>query len=823
LFLRNHDELTLEMVTDEERDYMYQWYAADPQMRINGGIRRRLAPLMENSRRRIELMNSLLFSLPGTPVIYYGDELGMGDNIYLGDRNSVRTPMQWTGDRNAGFSRADAARLFAPVITDPVYGYASVNVEAQERSPYSLLNWMKRLIVLRKQHAVFGRGTIEFLPVKNLKILAYVRRYQDDTVLCVANLSRSMQPAELDLSEYRGMNLIEMLGQTEFPKVGDQPYFLSLGAYAFSWFRITQSPAPVTERTTADTTTAAPTPVALMVGPVWDTLLDGTLRGLIERDVLATYLQRQPWFQGGRPRSVRFKDWGPLRRGREPLFMTIVEAEFDDTVDERTARQYYLPLAVLASDTAASVQDTYPQAVLARITGARKGVLIDGWFDDRLAETLLENINTAGSIATRSGMLRAAQETYFPQLRRASDSLRIARPASAQGSGSVTFGNQLTLKLYRRVEPGPHPEVEIARHLTETGFARVPPLAGVIDYERRPSVGSPSSPGATGDLHSSLALMQQAVESQTDGWTHAMDWLDRYFDQVTTKNASGAASLIAETVRLSVDPLALASTTPPDAVKELMSAYLELAGNLGQRSAEFHLALAADSSDSSFAPEPITSDDLALASRRALSLAERTLAALESALETGRCRLSDDATTRARRLLGARTILAERLAPAASVEQGAKIRVHGDYRLAQVLLSQGDFYIQNIEGHLSWPAAALREKQPALRDVAGMLRSFSYAAHAALFTRTTARMDEIAALESWAHLWQTWATASFLQQYLATADSSVILPAAGADRARQLRFFMLDRALRELDGELNNRPDWVAIPVIGLVELLELS
>ena len=204
MFLRNHDELTLEMVTDEERDYMYQAYAADPQMRINVGIRRRLAPLLENSRRRIELLHSLLFSMPGTPTVYYGDEIGMGDNIYLGDRNGVRTPMQWTGDRNAGFSRADPARLFAPPIMDPVYGYQAINVEAQERAPFSLLNWMKRMIGLRKQFQVFGRGTIEFLPAANRKILAYLRRYKDDEILCVANLSRSVQPVELDLSRFKG-------------------------------------------------------------------------------------------------------------------------------------------------------------------------------------------------------------------------------------------------------------------------------------------------------------------------------------------------------------------------------------------------------------------------------------------------------------------------------------------------------------------------------------------------------------------------------------------------------------------------------------------
>ncbi len=820
LFLRNHDELTLEMVTDEERDYMYQWYAADPQMRINTGIRRRLAPLMENSRRRIELMNSLLFSLPGTPVIYYGDELGMGDNIYLGDRNSVRTPMQWTGDRNAGFSRADAARLYAPVISDPVYGYTSVNVEAQERSPYSLLNWMKRMIALRKQHLVFGRGTIEFLPGKNRKVLVYVRRYLDETVLCVANLSRSMQPVELDLSPYRGMHLVEMLGQTAFPRIGEHTYFLSLGAYAFAWFRLQQAAPPVTERTTPEASVSAPEPIALMVGMVWDTLLDGTVRGLIERDALVPFLQRQPWFQGTRPRSARIMDWGLLRRGSEPLFLTAVEVEFEESTDERTSRHYFLPLAVLAGDNARSAQEKFPFAVLARVSGARKGVILDGWYDDRLADALLEAVAAGGTIATRAASVHAVATEWFPQLRRASDTLQLVRPGEAQGSASMTYGNQLTLKLYRRVEQGTHPEVEITRHLAAMGFTRVPAVAAVVDYERK---------GSTADAPSSLGLMQVAVESQADGWTHAMDWLGRYFDHMAARLGSTTMpdpSAPAATLHPPAAPASLvelAAATPPPDVIEVMSAYLEVAATLGRRTAEMHLALAADGSNASFAPEEMSGDDLATASGRAQSLIERAFSTLESAIVSGRLRLSDDALARARRLLGARALLAERLAPPSSLAANAKIRIHGDYRLAQVLLAEGDFYIQNVEGHLSWPAAALREKQPALRDVAGMLRSFSYAAHAALFTRASARPEDIAHLEPWAHLWQTWATSAFLRHYFATGGGAAILPATPADRDRLLRFFMLDRALRELDGELNNRPEWAPIPISGLVELLDLT
>ncbi len=238
LFLRNHDELTLEMVTADERDYMYLAYSQDPRMKLNVGIRRRLAPLVDNSRRRIELLNSLLFSLPGTPIVYYGDEIGMGDNIYLHDRNGVRTPMQWSSDRNAGFSKADPARLYTAPVSDPVYGFQSVNVEAQLRDSSSLLHWMRNTIALRKIFRAFGRGTMEFLPVKSRKVLAYVRRYDEDVLLCVANVSRFAQPGELDLSAFEGYVPVEMLGYTEFPRIGKQPYFITLAPYGFYWFEL---------------------------------------------------------------------------------------------------------------------------------------------------------------------------------------------------------------------------------------------------------------------------------------------------------------------------------------------------------------------------------------------------------------------------------------------------------------------------------------------------------------------------------------------------------------------------------------------------------
>jgi maltose alpha-D-glucosyltransferase/alpha-amylase len=595
---------------------------------------------------------------------------------------------------------------------------------------------------------------------------------------------------------------VEMLGQTEFPRIGDQPYFLSLGAYAFNWFKLQQSPAPITERTAPEASNPADIP-ALLVGAVWDTLLDGTVRSLIERDLLSPFIQRQPWFQGGRPRSARFRDWAVLRRGAEPLFLTIVEVA-DEVGDDGqpVTRLYLLPLALSSGESAKTIQERAPGAVLARLAGARKGVLFDGWYDDRFAEMLLE-LMTANEIAvTRRGHVRATQMEAFPHLRRASDTVQITR-AIGQSAASIGYGKQLTLKVFRRLEPGLHPEVEVTRFLNDSGFSGILPLAGLVDYE----------PAA--EARASLAMVQQAMESQWDGWSHAIDWLARFFEVVAARQAPDTHAIRA------IDDLTSAVPTPE--TTELLSDYLKTAAALGRRTAEMHLLLASDTANPSFAPEPLTTEHLDVASRRAIAQADRVLQTLESAVASPPARMTPVVVEQARGLLEARTALGTDLQSIASLAPASsRIRIHGDYRLAQILLAEGALYIQNIEGHPSWPAAAQREKQSPLRDIAGMMRSFSYAAHAALLTRNAAGPTELTALEPWARFWQTWTSAVFLQQYFSVLDADHP-PPDRVQRESLLRFFVLDRALRELDGELNNRPEWVGIPLRGILDVLDLA
>jgi maltose alpha-D-glucosyltransferase/alpha-amylase len=484
LFLRNHDELTLEMVTDEERDYMYQVYASDPQMRLNVGIRRRLAPLVENSRRRVELLHTLLFSLPGTPIIYYGDEIGMGDNIYLGDRNGVRTPMQWSGDRNAGFSRADPARLFAPPIMDAVYGYQAINVEAQDRYPFSLLNWMRRLIATRKQHRVFGRGSLEFVNCANRKVLAFVRRDDRETILVVVNLSRTLQPAELDLAAFAGLIPVEMNGLTEFPRIGDRPYFFSLAPYAAHWFTLQQSPMqiaqqPVPSPSVDPLATLGPSLPALLVGTDWNGVLDSSTRTVIERTALVPFLERQRWFasKSRRVKQARFSDWTLLRSGAHPAFFAMVSLVYDDEWQE----SYAVPLALASGDAAARILSEAPSRALARITGARKGVLYDGWLDDDVCARMAEMIARGKQLTTARGRIRG--ESIGAGVDLPADA-KWARGSGDQSNSSVFIGDRYMLKMFRRVAPGMNPELEIGRFLAQHGFGRAPALMGALVYER---------------------------------------------------------------------------------------------------------------------------------------------------------------------------------------------------------------------------------------------------------------------------------------------------------------------------------------------------
>ncbi|HOQ84364.1 MAG TPA: maltose alpha-D-glucosyltransferase, partial [Phycisphaerae bacterium] len=576
IFLRNHDELTLEMVSSRERDYLWNFYAADSRMRINLGIRRRLATLVEGSRPKIELLNSLLMSMPGTPVIYYGDEIGMGDNIYLGDRNAVRTPMQWTPDRNGGFSRADPARLYLPCIMDPVYGYQALNVEAQARRPSSLLNWMKRIISVRKAHQAFGRGTIRFLHPGNRKVLVYVREYGDDVILCVANLSRASQPVELRMPEYAGRVPIEMIGRSAFPPIGELPYFISLPAYGFYWFLLTtEVNAPSWHEPFAP---ALPEFLTLVTPQGYQSLQSGHARRLLEQTILPEFLARQRWFQ-----YAEHADW--IERVTLDRAVELPDGDggwmistWQVRLKDGTEHTYFLPLAIAWERGGEDALAPHVAYALGRVRKvAQVGGLYDALFDENFCRTVIAYMRQGHETQTPSGeKIRFVPTSRMAELPESPEPEPVQRLGEEQINTSMRIGADKMLKAFRSLRQGPHPEVEVAHYLTEVArYPNTPRLYGWMELLNAEGVSTV------------LAMLQERVVNQGDGWTYTLEYLGRFLDDVA--------------LRAEAD----------EPITEPHAAFAQFMRKLGVRTAELHQAFCRPTDDPNFQLEPVTPDDLA--------------------------------------------------------------------------------------------------------------------------------------------------------------------------------------------------------------------
>jgi maltose alpha-D-glucosyltransferase/alpha-amylase len=785
LFLRNHDELTLEMVTEEDRDYMWRTYARESQARINLGIRRRLAPLMENHRGRIHLMNGLLFSFPGTPIIYYGDEIGMGDNIYLGDRNGVRTPMQWSADRNAGFSRANPQRLYLPAIIDPQYHYEQVNVEQQQSSPWSLLWWTKRLIALRKRYRAFGRGSMEFLHPENRKILAFVRRYENETVLVVANLSRLVQCFELDLAPFKGMVPVELSGGTKFPPIGERPYFLNLGPFAFYWFSLEPSQAAAP---------ASPEDVPLLGARTMEELLANRHRDALSRALLL-YVQTRRWF-AGKARTVEslsVRDAVALPKNAGWLAFVIID--YADGEPET----YLLPLAITHARRADEQASARTSSVIARLPEG--GLLYEPAGDDAFAQAVLDAIVRRQQLKAGRGVVAGVPSRALKELR-GTGPLDSQLLKGEQSNTAIVFGQRLFLKLLRRIEPGINTDLEVTRFLNEeTPFTHTPRLAGSLE-QRFDAVAEPVT----------LAILQSYMPSSGDAWGYTLDTLGRFFEQVL----SDRASIDALARATPAGPLLSASSPAgTDLLHEKIGPYLGDAALLGRRTAEMHLALASRDDVPGFAPEPFTPQY-----QRSIYQLIRTQATQTFQLLRRRGRETPGVTE----LLDRESEVQARIRDVLGIRIGGlRIRTHGDYHLGQVLHTGTDFVIIDFEGEPSRPLSERRIKRSALRDVAGMLRSFDYAPYAVIFGQTQSsviRPEDVATLETAARFWVHWVGATFLRAYLAESAGGPHLPKTGEEIDLLLRAHLLEKALYEIVYELNNRPEWVRIPVHGVMELI---
>jgi len=786
IFLRNHDELTLEMVTSKERDYMYMTYAADHQARINLGIRRRLAPLMENDLDRIKLMNSLLLSMPGSPILYYGDEIGMGDNFFIGDRNGVRTPMQWSPDRNAGFSRADPQRLYLPPIMDAVYGYQSTNVEAQSRDPSSLLSWTKRMLAVRKTSQAFGRGTRRFLRPGNRKILAYLREFGDDTILCVANLSRSAQPVELNLSSFKGRVPVEMLGRTTFPPIGELPYLLTISGYGFYWFRLATDAAVPSWHEQIVSVDERP---VLVLFDGWTSLFRERVvpwrigmaektRLQFETDTLPRYIETTRWYAAkGTPiERARITDQVLWQEGKLSWLMALVE--LDSAGAERAS--YFLPLALAWEERDEDrVRNITTSAVAKVRQQANVGVMGDAFADEPFCRAMVEAMAARREIPMSQGKLKFRPTARFAELAGPDfETLPVDRPRGASSNTVVTIGERLMLKGYRRLRAGTNPELEMGLYLTEVAhYANCAPLAGMLEYV------------ATDGQVRLLAMLQAYVANQGDGWTYALEYVRRHLEQYRTIPAGDALPTNAH------------------------EAFLTLMRVLAVRTAELHLALAQPTRDAAFKPQPLARADIDQYRQRALEEAKTSLDLLAANLEA----VPAGDRERANAVLAQREQIVARIeAGTRDTPQGIKIRIHGDYHLGQVLVTRNDFVIIDFEGEPGHGLEQRRAKHSPLRDVAGMLRSFAYVQQSAL--RSVAHNEgEAARLAPLARAWELEVRSAFLAAYDNAARGAKLYDSLQPGRGL-LGMFELEKALYELRYELGNRPAWAGIPLQGILD-----
>lgn len=799
IFLRNHDELTLEMVTDEERVYMYRVYAQDPRMRINLGIRRRLFPLLGNHRRLTEIANALLFSLPGSPVVYYGDEIGMGDNVYLGDRDGVRTPMQWSADRNAGFSCANSQKLFLPVITSSEYHYEVINVEVQQANPHSTLWWMKRLITLRKRFKAFSRGAIEFLKPDNHRILAFIRCYENERLLIVCNLSRFVQHVQLDLSAFLGMVPVELFGRTPFPTIQASPYFLSLGPHSFYWFYLT--PPQTVGESIQPQDSDSPVP-ELEIDFEEDDFFNGKAADRIEA-VMPGFLTRSRWF-GGKARPLKqagIVDMFSLTKESRRWAIALVQVDYLSGDMEL----YSVPMALTPEVQSEHLLQTHPQSIIARLRqkhGHRPFLLYDALADAAFGEAFLEVLirkrTLHGHRWQMRGVTTRALRTLF------TNGKILPTPTSVgteQSNTSIQFGDQLILKLIRKLAPGINPDFEIGRLLTEKRFPYSAPTAGAIELRMKQ------------DEPMTIGILHGFVPNQGDAWNYTLDCLDHYLD------AAGGSPLLPQPSPFPVD---LLDESLSDRASALIGDYLESAGLMGQRTAEMHKCLASEQNLPEFKPEAFSK-----LYQRALYQSMRTqVGKVLPMLGRHLNRLPDSLRPLAVHIIHCeKDILNSFKALLDTRISIMRIRCHGDFHLGQVLYAKNDFIIIDFEGEPARPITVRRIKRSALSDVAGMLRSFDYAAHTAVFRRQNSNTppEAFADLKHWAFFWQRWVSTAFLKRYLLEAGGSRIIPGSRNELRILLGALLLEKAIYELSYELNNRPDWVGIPLHGIRQLLSGS
>lgn len=793
IFLRNHDELTLEMVTDEERDYMYKVYARDPKAKINLGIRHRLAPLLDNSRSKIELLNSLLFSLPGTPVIYYGDEIGMGDNFYLGDRDGVRTPMQWSPDRNAGFSMANPQKLYLPLILDPEYHYESVNVETQRSNTSSLFWYMKRIISVRKKSKTFGRGNLKFLNVENPKVLAFTRTYEDETLLVVVNLSKFSQAAEVDLLGYKGYVPVDVFSKNRFPVIKeDGIYFFTLAPYAFQWFILEKAHPEMDENR----------PLPQLILRQWEGLMEGNARRQLETNILPRYLQKVRWFTG-KDRNLfqaTIVDFIKAPFDGHPVFWLLLEI----AEQNGTSGLYQLPvLFMLNSEPADKLTVAFPEAIIAKVRSQEgEGILVDALFVPEWQMDLYHRLTAHKDITGTHQRIDFAGNASLKSHHQEKGEIIPRIHTSDLFNTSITYNGSFYLKMYRKVDTMINPDLEITRFLTkETKFEHIPAFVGSIEWRQKKGCIV-------------LGLMQEMIENHGDGQSYFQERIHNFIERLLADGRD--TRLWEERAGTLMDPVSF-DALPAELQTLLGSHASEQARLIGIRTGELHLALAAGSESKDFRPEAFSLhyqrslfSTLQSLVRETYQNISRNIGRLPTDIQSNMERVT---AYRPKLLAIFKRIYAKKL-------DALKIRIHGNYHLGQVLLTGKDLSISDYSGDPGLSYSERRLKRSPLIDIASMVLSFHKVAFDGFMDNPQLQEADRVALQPFAALWSHYISGFFVRAYITTVKDARLLPLDQKDFEMMWQNYLLQRAMIAFNDALRNDPGRVIIPLTLIRNIL---
>ena len=783
IFLRNHDELTLEMVSDEERDYMYKAFAKEPRKRVNVGIRRRLFPLLGGDARSIELLNMLLLSLPGTPIIYYGDEIGMGDNYYLGDRDGVRTPMQWSPDKNAGFSRTDPQRLFLPLVIDPDYHYTSVNVENQEKNPSSFLWWHRRVLAKRRQYKAFGRGSLKFVNTNNPRILAYIRSYEDEDILVVVNLSRYSQHVELDLSDYAGATPVEAFSRNAFPIIGEQPWPFSMQFKNYFWFELHQAGQDVYSRKKI----SREKPLALQEGE-WDRM-DPDLQHIIKERIY-NYLVHVQWFRGDtrKLKDINIIDVVRMAEKHHAPYVFIIELD----LIEGKKDTYMMPVSLAFNNKAEDIKSHFPHAVVAPVAfGEEQGIIYDGSADKTIQDSLFTLIEKRAGLPGMNGRLRAKSGRMLKKALEKDIHLTPHLVSSRENNASIVYGDRFFLKLYRSPQEGMNPDVEVMKSLTRHAkFPHIPQYLGRVDY-RNPGLED-----------TSIAMLMELIPNVGNAWSMTQTVIESFFDKVLAEKEDydKAGQLHKDALLEHIDPF-----------------FLEMVALLGRRTAEMHEALASLEDIEGFAPEEFSllyQKSLYQAMRTYVKRSFQSIRKVKPQVVAKHQQLLQEMLDSESRFLGHVRHWLEQNKMAAK-----KIRIHGNYKLDKVLYTGKDFKIINFEGELERSFSVRRIKHSPLKDVASMMSSLHYAIYRGYYQRKEFVPVDAFYLRTLIEQWYQRVTDTFMQAYLEQVQSAGLIPEDPTERDNLLNLYMFEKAIEELEYFVKYEPGLLVEPLKILQKL----